>query len=380
MGVIRGERLPAETKFRLVRAVAEASRAGATVAQACRVLKLSRTRLYRWLEGKVMEEVAVADLFDRPPVAKVVGHRITGVEREAILGIAREEVHADLRHRKLAHMLGRLKKVFVSESIVLRVLKKEGLIAPPVPRQKPIRQKPEVKTDGPNQVWRWDISYVLAGTTFWYLIAILDQYSRKIVGWGFFPQATQEEAKRVWDHALLSEGLLDSDKQRMPQAVSDRGSQMKGKSIKAFFRDLGIAQIFCRPHTPDDNAEMESFFATLKCERLYRGSYGEGQALQAEADIAKFIEYYNCGRLHQGIGFVTPQERHEGRDKELREERQRGLELARLLRTIEHGGQGSQNGGKSIKTRERHVRRDGGSNQEVTGVQVCSIIFPGVVS
>ena len=78
MGVIRGERLPAETKFRLVRAVAEASRAGATVAQACRVLKLSRTRLYRWLEGKVMEEVAVADLFDRPPVAKVVGHRITG--------------------------------------------------------------------------------------------------------------------------------------------------------------------------------------------------------------------------------------------------------------------------------------------------------------
>ena len=184
----------------------------------------------------------------------------------------------------------------------------------------------------------------------------------------------------IWDWALLSEGLLDSDKKRMPQAVSDRGSQMKGKSIKAFFRDLGIMQIFCRPHTPDDNAEMESFFATLKCERLYRGSYGEGQALQAEADIAKFIEYYNCGRLHQGIGFVTPQERHEGRDKELREERQRGLELARLLRVIKHGGQGSQNGGKNIETRELHVGRDGGLNQEVTGVQVCSLIIPSVVS
>jgi len=380
VGVIRGERLPAETKLGLVRAVAEARRAGATVAQVCQVLKLSRTRLYRWLEGKGMEEVAVADLFDRPPIARVVGHRITEVERESILGIAREEEYADLRHRKLAHMLGRLKKVFVSESTVLRVLKKEGLIAPPVPRQRPKRQKPEVKVDGPNQVWRWDISYVLVGMTFWYLIAILDQYSRKIVGWGFFPQATQAEAKRVWDHALLNEGLLDSDKKRMPQAVSDRGSQMKGKSIKAFFRDLGIMQIFCRPHTPDDNAEMESFFATLKCERLYRGSYGEGQALQAEADIAVFIEYYNCGRLHQGIGFVTPQERHDGRDKELREDRQRGLELARLLRVIEHGGQGIQNGGKNIETRELHVGRDGGSNQEVTGVQVCSLIIPGVVS
>ena len=56
----------------------------------------------------------------------------------------------------------------------------------------------------------------------------------------------------------------------MPQAVSDRGPQMKAKSMKAFFRDLGVAQLFCRPHTPDDNAEMEAFFATLKCERLYR--------------------------------------------------------------------------------------------------------------
>ena len=47
---------------------------------------------------------------------------------------------------------------------------------------------------------------------------------------------------------------------------------------------------------------------------------------------------------------------------------------------LEHGGQGSQKGGKKIKARERHIGRDGGSNQEVTGVQVCSIIFPGVVS
>ncbi len=54
--------------------------------------------------------------------------------------------------------------------------------------------------------------------------------------------------------------------------------------------------------------------------------------------------------------------------------------LARLLQAIEHDGQGSQNRGKSIETRERHVGRDGSSNQEVTGVQVCSIIIPGVVS
>lgn len=333
-----------------------------------------------------MEEIEIADLVDRPAVARIVSHRVTEAERQAIVEIAKEDEHADLRHRKLAHMLGRLKKVFVSESTVLRVLKEEGLVALPLPRRRPKRQKPEVNADGPNQVWRWDISYVLVGMAFWYLIAILDQYSRKIVGWGFFPQATQAEAKRVWDKALLSEGLLDGDQGRMPQSVSDRGSQMKGKSIKAFFRDLGIAQLFCRPHTPDDNAVMESFFATLKCERLYRGSYQEGDALQAEADIAVFIDYYNGGRLHQGIGFVTPEERHQGRDTELREERQRGLQLARLLRLIENdgrahrGGQESRDGGDSIETRERSPAGQGGVNEEVTAVQTSSIFSPQVVS
>jgi len=159
---------------------------------------------------------------------------------------------------------------------------------------------------------------------FWYLIAILDQYSRKIVGWGFFPQVTQAEVKRVWDRALLSEGLLNGEGKRMPQAVSDRGSQMKAKSIKAFFKDLGIAQLFCRPRTPDDNAEMESFFATLKCERLYRGDYGQGDALQAEADIAAFIDYYNQGRAYtRGLASSRPRR---GMRAETRRYKRRGSE------------------------------------------------------
>jgi putative transposase len=335
VGAIRGQRLSAETKLALVGAVVEAKRAGATVAQACRVLGLNRTRLYRWVRGEKMGEVRVEDLEDRPPVAQLVRHRITLAERNAILEMAQQEEWADLRHRKLAHMLGRLKKVFVSESTVLRALRAARLVAPPLPRRRPRRQRPEVKADGPNQVWRWDISYVAVGTAFWYLVTILDHYSRKIVGWGFFPQATQAEVRRVWDQALCGEGLLDREGQRMPQAVSDRGSQMKAKSIRAFFRDLGVAQLFCRPHTPDDNAEMEAFFATLKCERLYRGSYDH--PLRAEADIAQFVDYYNAERLHQGIGFVTPQERHEGRDEQLREQRKRGLQLAKLVRFIESG-------------------------------------------
>ena len=379
MGAIRGSRLLAETKLGLVCAVAEAKGAGATVAQACRILKLNRTRLYRWVRGSGMEAVQVKEVEDKPPMAKVVGNKITPAEREAILEMAQEEQWADLRHRKLAHMLGRLKEVFVSESTVLRVLRAAHLVAPPLPRRRPVARKPEVKADGPNQVWRWDISYIAVGVTFWYLVAILDHYSRKIVGWGFFSQATQVEGRRVWDQALCAEGLLDGDGKRMPQAVSDRGPQMKAKSMKAFFRDLGVVQLFCRPHTPDDNAEMEAFFATLKCERLYLGSY-EDDPIQAEADIARFIDYYNRERLHQGIGFVTPREKHEGRDRQIQEARRRGLQLARLARLIENDGPGRKAESGTNRTRERSTALQGGVNEGVPAGQDRSVIFSGVVS
>lgn len=120
----------------------------------------------------------------------------------------------------------------------------------------------------------------------------------------------------------------------------------------------------------------------MTCERLYQGSYDH--PLQAEVDIAQFIGYYNGERLHQGIGFVTPQERHEGRDTQLREERSRGLRLARLVRFIENGasvpgrGLGSEVG--AIKTRERSPVLRSGVNEEVAGGQDCSIIFPVAVS
>jgi len=382
-GAIRGQRLPAETKLGLVSAVGEAKRAGATVAEACRVLKLNRARLYRWLRGRSLEAVEVAELGDKPPVPRVVRHRITDAERQAVLEMAQEEKWVDLRHRKLAHMLGRLKEVFVSESSVLRVLRSARLVAPRLPRRRPAGRRPEVKANGPNHVWRWDISYVLVGVTFWYLVAILDQYSRKIVGWGFFPHATQAEVKLVWDSALCAEGLLQGESRTMPQAVSDRGPQMRAKSMKAFFRDLGIAQLFCRPHTPDDNAEMEAFFATLKCEKLYEDSHDNPG--EAEAEIAWFIDFYNRERLHQGIGFVTPQERHEGRDVQLREERRQGLQVARLVRFMENRGGWLRGGPEEDpaevgRPRERSTASRSGVNERVSGGQDCSVIFSGVVS
>ena len=338
----KGHGVTPEAKLELVRAVAEVRSQGMEVQRACEVLKLSPRTYYHWLGGREPGELTLADLTPRAGEDRASPRRITEVEREAIVEAAQDEAKVDLHHRKLAHTLGREARVYVSESTVFRVLKAEGLVAPREVRHRPVAQRPELMATRPRQVWCWDFSYVRIGLVFWYLLAIIDLFSRKIVGWDLVFQATAEEARRVWDEALAAEGLLDAEPQSVGpdgepgglglKAMSDNGTQMKAKTMREFFRDLGIDQVFSRPHTPEDNAYIEAWFATAKCEGIYREEYGD--PLEAHDGIAELVRYYNEDRLHQGIGFVTPVERHEGRDVALIEARKLGLVEARRNRPV----------------------------------------------
>ena len=169
-------------------------------------------------------------------------------------------------------------------------------------------------------------SYCRVGDSFWYLIAIIDMFSRKIVGHAVRPSATSDDVKDTFDKALANEGLLVMDA-KMPASLSDRGPQMRSKTIRRFFYDLGIKQMFSRPRTPADNATIESFFATIKGERLYHGTYSNPIELASDADA--FVIFYNEARLHMGIGFVTPAEKHDGRADGIIAARKAGMKRAR---------------------------------------------------
>lgn len=179
-------------------------------------------------------------------------------ERAAIIEAARDEANSDKAHRKLAHHLSRTAKAFVSESTVLRVLRSAALVCRFQGRAgRPRTAKPETAVEAPNEIWAWDISYCRVGDSFWYLIAIIDLFSRKIVGHAVRPSATSDDVKDVFDKALANEGRLATDS-KLPASLSDRGPQMRSKTIRRFFYDLGITQMFSRPRTPADNATIES--------------------------------------------------------------------------------------------------------------------------
>lgn len=356
--------MPAEVKLKIVRAVCEAKARGFSMKRACEVIMLDPRRFRRWVqkarnaradpstapsmpapggsERLVFEAICIPDLADRPPVAKIAPHRLTEGEREEILGAAGERRLAHLRHRKLCHQLSREGRVFCSESSVLRVLREAGKVPRYIRRHRPETPRPQARPSSPNTAWDYDFTTfpTIAGP--YHLVPVIDRCSRKILGRYFGPEETSAAVQTAWGKSLAAEGLLAEDGPALPQAHSDRGTQMTSLSTRSFFADLGIAQTYSRARTPNDNATCESWMATLKCERLYDADTAWMSPFDLEAMIDRFIDYYNNERLHQGLGYVTPADRHEGRHLAIIAARKEGMTRARQRRKIDaYGGTGA---------------------------------------
>ena len=136
------------------------------------------------------------------------------------------------------------------------------------------------------------------------------------------------------DPALLAEltsGVVpDRDELPVLLALSDNGPQMTSKATKAFLAGARIAQHFGRPGTPNDQAWIESLFGHVKTEFPHLDKIKDPGELEAELDRVRV--FYNTVRLHQGVGYVTPQDEHLGRGPAIRAARRAGLERAHVAR------------------------------------------------
>ena len=285
---------------------------------------LKPSRVYLWIRN--IEKEGLKGLIDKPPLPQLFPHRCLKEEEALIINKAKEYSH--LTHRKLAHQIFRDTELFVSESLVYRILKKYNLI-----RAKPCfeieaAQNWKIQPQEPNQIWHIDICYIRcevnqkAQRAHWYLIAVLDGYSRFTIAWELFPDMSKERVFEVVDQAIfLTQLPLD----RRPKLVSDNGKQFRAKRARQFFKELiGIKQIFSSPHHPETNGKIERLFESAKYEALYRNDYTSPQ--QARDILLKFFDYYNNYRLHQALGYRTPQEVYYGLNKDYSQRRK----IARL--------------------------------------------------
>jgi putative transposase len=170
------------------------------------------------------------------------------------------------------------------------------------------------QADGPNQIWVTDITYIGTDEGWGYLAAVLDIFSRKIVGWAF---------KTHMESSLVCQALQSALRSRRPAPGlilhSDRGSQYASLEYRRMLQANHFVQSMSGRGNCYDNATMESFFGTLKNEQIYRRIYHS--FTEARADIFDFIEtFYNPRRMHTSLDGCSPDEFERGKSSSPRGE------------------------------------------------------------
>jgi len=272
--------------------------------QALLELGIPRSTYYRWRKGSETGK------------RRTPWNRITPREERRILAVARE--CPELSSRQLSAWITDNEGFAVSESTVYRILRREGLVK---------RQETEIeaakeyhtKTTRPHQMWATDASYFkVVGWGYYYLVTVMDDYSRFILGWKLQKDMSANSLIEVVQEAVDYTGMTDVPVENRTRLLSDNGAGYLSRAFRDYLNLVGIGHILAAPFHPQTNGKVERYQQSLKRE-VNQLPYELPS--QLEKAIADFVDYYNYRRYHKALGDVTPADVLYGRRDEILERR-----------------------------------------------------------
>lgn len=258
----------------------------------CEALRVSRSGYYDWLRRRHApgpRAQANATLRERIRVEFERQRRAYGSPR-----LARALGMAGSRHR-VARLM-RQERLWARQRSKYRVATTDSQHAEPIAPNRLLALKPTA----PNQVWVTDATCVLTGQGWFYVIALLDAFTRRVVGWAMDSSLDAAAAVRSLDMAIA---------QRRPArglvVHSDRGSQFASAAYRQALAAHGCVASMSRKGNCYDNAHIESFWSSLKYELVYHRRFAT--RAEARSAIFDYIEvFYNRTRLHSSLGYASP--------------------------------------------------------------------------
>jgi len=287
-------------------AISQAQRAGARLGAACSVVGISARTIERWRDRPDGDDRRVGP-------QRRASNALTPLEEARVLAVMTSSPYAGLSPKQLVPQLADEGLYLASESTMYRLQRRHGLrrAKRQVEHTHVTRSATVHSATGPNQVWSWDITWLptVVRGRFLYLYLVMDVWSRRIVGWTVAERESPDVAVE-----LIQRTCRDGDVDPRGLVLhSDNGKPMRGATMVSTLQWLGIVPSFSRPHVSDDNPYSEALFRTLKHTPAYpRLPFVDGDA--AQRWVAHFVSWYNGEHRHSAIRYVTPDERHFGRE------------------------------------------------------------------
>ncbi len=271
-------------------------------------LGLPKSTYYRWLRRQ-----AEGRLQDKKGGSPTPWNKLRPEEEVKILTQARAS--PELSARQLALRIVDFEGLYVSESTVFRILKREGLIKPAEIVGFKAGKEYHRKTKKPNELWATDCAHLkVVGWGWYYLVTVMDDFSRFILAWELKSDMAAGSLIDVVQQAVDLTAMSDVPVEDRTVLLSDNGPGYLSRQFGEYLRLVGIRHIIASPYHPQTNGKIERYHRTIKGEIKLVPYEMPGELKEA---IKAFIEYYNYGRYHEGLGNVTPYDVYTGRHLEV---------------------------------------------------------------
>src|SRR5512136_554293 len=245
--------------------------------------------------------------------------KLPGPVRKKILEIKKREPFFGVQ--RISHLLKRVFFLSASPETVRRTLQEESLIVPSRKKHSRNITRPRFfERSTPNQLWQGDIFTFRLGGRYAYLVGMVDDYSRYMVGLELYRTQTADQVLEVYRRAIGEYGVPK-------EMLTDRGRQYTNwRGTTRFEREIGkdrVKHIKSQAHHPMTLGKIERFWKTIYEEFLIRAQFGSFE--EAQERIRQWVQYYNHKRPHQGIGGLCPADRYFEIQAELRKTMERGI-------------------------------------------------------